>query len=125
MADGVSATDAATVGQTVSQTGTNANGSFLRLADGTLVCFSPVLTIAGATQPVGTGFISGSADRINWTYPAAFTSRAFVIPMFLGTDAATVNFGNAGLSTASGGYLSTAVSRSGLANNVAAIAIGK
>lgn len=52
--------------------GSNANGEYTRWADGTQICWATV-NIPGATQASGMGFITALADRVTWTYPAAFS----------------------------------------------------
>jgi hypothetical protein len=73
--------DNASVLGTVSQTGglptgalieraSNANGDYVRWADGTQICVSPTFT-ADVTTTAGSGFRSATQT---WTFPAAFSS---------------------------------------------------
>jgi hypothetical protein len=57
--------------------GSNANGEYVRYADGTQICTSPVLTFAPQTASNGV-YIS---DPQTWTYPASFS--------FVGSGGAT------------------------------------
>ena len=50
-------------------TGYNANGKWTRFADGTQVCFSPVMTSNWIDTPSGTVWVSKSNT---WTFPIAF-----------------------------------------------------
>ena len=53
--------------------GANANGEYLRLADGTQICTSPALSSGAVTTASGAVFQSAS---ITWTFPAAFAAGA-------------------------------------------------
>ena len=57
--------------------GSNANGSFVRFADGTQICTH---IISGVTAPSATGsvFTSGAAGSFPWTFPAAFAVAPIV-----------------------------------------------
>jgi hypothetical protein len=52
------------------QTGTNSNGTFVKLADGTMICRTSFST----TNPVNTaiGSIFKSSSEESWTFPAVF-----------------------------------------------------
>ncbi len=66
------------IGSGIVETGTNANGSFTRFADGTMIC-------------VLDGFASASGAAATWTFPAAFASGAVsVTATARGTTAAIV-----------------------------------
>ena len=73
--------------------GTNANGSYTRLPDGTLICASPAFS-----GPISTakGAIFQSAAFV-WTYPAAFTAIPQVMPG--GSSSASIVGVNAGQAT--------------------------
>ncbi len=51
--------------------GSNANGEFVRFADGTLICTRTNLSAANASTAVGSLFASAN---IAWTFPAAFAA---------------------------------------------------
>ena len=53
--------------------GSNANGEYVRFADGTQICVSPTLTVDVTTAA---GAIYGTSDVQNTTLPAAFVSTA-------------------------------------------------
>lgn len=55
----------------ITEAGSNANGSYVRWADGTQICWSPDLTFGAATIAQGAGYRS---DTVAWTFPAAFAS---------------------------------------------------
>ncbi|MCJ8138314.1 DUF2793 domain-containing protein [Falsirhodobacter halotolerans] len=60
----------------VMQRGSAASGEFLRLADGTLICFGTVAVSGGVTTTHGALFQSAQAT---WTYPAAFVAAPVVM----------------------------------------------
>lgn len=53
----------------VIERGQNANGEYVRLADGTQIC----------TQALSIGYYSGSTLSGSWTYPASFASSAGLV----------------------------------------------
>jgi hypothetical protein len=55
--------------------GANANGEFLRLADGKMICTRTNLSAANASTALGALFRSGD---VSWTYPAAFAAAPVV-----------------------------------------------
>lgn len=55
----------------VIERGSNANGEYVRFADGTQICWSPQLEFTAVTTVIGSGFRS---DTVTWTFPAAFAS---------------------------------------------------
>jgi len=57
----------------VIERGSNANGEYVRFADGTQICVSPTLTVDVTTAA---GAIYGTSDVQNTTLPAAFVSTA-------------------------------------------------
>lgn len=60
----------------VIERGSNANGEYVRFADGTQICTRDVFSTDGITTADGTLFVS-STD-LTWTYPAAFASSPSV-----------------------------------------------
>ena len=63
----------------VIERGANGNGSFVRFADGTQLCWITFDDSAAAWDvPAGTLFRRGAS--INWTYPAAFVTPPAVLP---------------------------------------------
>jgi hypothetical protein len=62
-------------GGAVLERGAGANGEFLRLADGTLICWRAGLSAAGVSTAEGALF--RSAD-VTWTYPASFAATPVV-----------------------------------------------
>lgn len=73
--------------------GSNANGDYIRFADGTQIC-THLLSIAAPNTAEGSGFISAFAGT--WTYPAAFATGTVAST----TGTCTVN-SNSWLSAAS------------------------
>lgn len=65
---GVVSESGGTPGGAVIERGSNANGDYVRFADGTQIC-TATLNPAGATSATGTLFASGAAT---WVYPIAF-----------------------------------------------------
>jgi hypothetical protein len=59
----------------VIERGAGANGDFLRLADGTLICWRHNLSTAAVSTAEGALFRSGD---VTWTYPAAFAAAPVV-----------------------------------------------
>jgi hypothetical protein len=55
--------------------GSGANGEFVRLADGTQICVSPVLSVVGAATALGAMFRSAA---LTWTFPVAFLAAPSV-----------------------------------------------
>jgi hypothetical protein len=51
--------------------GSNANGEYVRFADGTQICWSQAISAGAASTGTGSLFVSGTTV---WTYPAAFVS---------------------------------------------------
>lgn len=61
----------------------NANGEYVRFADGTQICTITNLTAANCSTAQGAGFRS---DDIEWTFPAAFAASPVVTPDFDNDD---------------------------------------
>lgn len=53
----------------VIESGTNANGTYIKFADGTLICTSPLLSNGTVTNAAGSVFMT---LEITWTFPAIF-----------------------------------------------------
>ena len=51
--------------------GNNANGRFVRFADGTQICWHSVMALPAATTAAGSLFVGSEAT---WTFPAAFVA---------------------------------------------------
>lgn len=84
----------------VMESGSNSNGSFIRFADGTQICWFTSSTVTSISVASGTFRRSGSTVM---TYPAAFTSNPDVTALTLSVPAAEVSFGTVavvGLTTA-------------------------
>lgn len=76
----------------VIERGSNANGEYVRFADGTQICTLNA-TLSGVTSTV-VGGIYTSQD-INWTFPATFTTSAIVTGRVrVGTASSWVGLGN-------------------------------
>jgi hypothetical protein len=66
--------------------GSNANGEFVRLADGTQICWSPVLYDTGVSGNVA----KDAVIQITWTFPATFAaSSCIVLPSIVGAAGTT------------------------------------
>ena len=57
--------------------GSGGNGEYVRFADGTQIC-THVINVPGNDQSSGGAFVTPSASRVSWTYPAAFASGSTV-----------------------------------------------
>ncbi|WP_112311310.1 DUF2793 domain-containing protein [Pseudogemmobacter bohemicus] len=55
----------------VIERGSNANGEYIRYADGTQICWRNTLSVASASTALGSGFTSAA---LTWTYPVAFVT---------------------------------------------------
>jgi len=72
--------------------GSNANGEYVRYADGTQIC-TVNAALSGVTS-TATGGIYTSQD-INWTFPATFTTSAIVTGRVrVGTASSWIGLGN-------------------------------
>jgi hypothetical protein len=54
--------------------GSNANGEYVKWADGTMMCFSPDLVGSGVWSSAGSQF---SQPLAAWTHPATFVGQVF------------------------------------------------
>lgn len=84
------------------QRGSNANGEFVRFADGTQICTSPGLS--GGNVDLGMGYMFRTGE-ITWTFPLAFIS----IPNTCGIETSGVGScwiarGDTGAESATGAY---------------------
>lgn len=75
------------------QSGSNANGSFVRYADGTQICYQIVISATPVNTPVGSIFTTGSNE---WTFPSSF----LVTPSVIISEAGGVGLCWGGLGTA-------------------------
>lgn len=75
----------------VIERGSNADGDYVRFADGTQICYADALTVADIAAPVGAVFES---PAVVWTYPAAFAAGHPVVVSCDGHDTRT--WGGAG-----------------------------
>ena len=57
----------------ISEAGSNANGSYIKFDDGTMICFQTIVSPVGNHLEVD-AYIS---DAMSWTYPSAFYSTPF------------------------------------------------
>lgn len=103
--------------------GSNANGEYVRFADGTQVCFA---SKSDASAAISNAYLGGFRSAgLSWTFPAAFASAPFPSAspgdINSGFDAAAV-----GPSTTSTTYIYTAVtSQAAATRTVYLIAIGR
>ncbi len=104
----------------VIERGANASGEFLRLADGTQVCWRATLSAANATTALGALF--RSAD-VTWTYPATFSAAPALAVQVTGDPDAWGTCGTVGTTQAVLRAVA-AVSKAG-ALTLRAIAIGR
>ena len=57
--------------------GSNANGEFVKYADGTMICLSQVIMLSAAGA-VGSWFRGAFAERKTWTFPAEFINSSSI-----------------------------------------------
>ena len=77
--------------------GSNSNGSYVRLPDGTQICYRAGVTTSSTWTATGSVFKSGAT---NWTYPAAFNEAPLVLA---GTNADNAWYGASNGTTTGGG----------------------
>lgn len=76
--------------------GSNANGEYVKYADGTMICFSPGLAGTGTWTVSGSQYYQGLAA---WTHPATFIGQVF--PYCFDADSVNVFGGASDVSGAS------------------------
>lgn len=79
------------------QYGSNTNGSFVRLQDGTQICYAASLSFGTVAITAGAIF---QGTEITWTYPAAFTSTPAVSGNDLSSSNIWMTSGSVGTTTA-------------------------
>ena len=106
--------------------GSNANGEFVKYADGTMICTSNVIS-GGSTAITDAGDSIFFSAACTWTFPATFVSEPRVN---FSTEYITSSFGvwstmiSSTTSTAAGVFLSN-TSRAASGHNLYAVAIGR
>jgi hypothetical protein len=127
--DGLNANDFFSVLGTVSQSGgvptgsiiergSNANGEYVRFADGTQIC-STSITFANTSTVSGSVFLSPS---LNWSYPAAFT----VTPSVSGVGGGTTKWiGGVAASTSAASIRAISSVTAATSTDAAVMAIGR
>ena len=106
--------------------GSNANGNYVKFADGTMICYGT--DSVTATINTAWGNIYRSTTLVNATYPIAFTTTpSFEITMKAGNSAWLINYqASSNDKTASDSYtLSRPESKSSTTYQIQWIAIGK
>lgn len=83
----------------VIERGSNANGEYVKFADGTMICTASVTSSNPATTALGSLFTTGPNA---WSYPVAFASP--VVPIGNGTQAHAFIGGHPNASTTATGY---------------------
>ena len=79
--------------------GSNANGEYVRYADGTQICTSTLLSAGSVNEPTGYAFRTG---EIVWNFPAAFAKRPITSGIeFAGVGNCWVARGDSGNESAS------------------------
>lgn len=105
----------------VIERGSNANGEFLRLADGTQICTRTNLSSANASTALGSLFRSSA--NVTWTYPAAFVAAPAVSGDVDEADCWLATAGAPGTTSAALRVIAAVSKASAL--NVRAIAVGR
>ncbi len=79
--------------------GSNANGEYVRFANGVQVCWNEAVALASTDAPIAALWMSG---QVPWTYPAAFASAPVVLPSRGGSGSGLrwVSLGTVSASTA-------------------------
>lgn len=86
----------------VIERGSNANGEYVRFADGTQICTQTIAVSSGVQTAFGSLFVS---DNYSWTFPAAFA----VAPAVGGNGAALITTVLLGLGTSATSETSTSI----------------
>lgn len=106
------------------ETGSNANGRYVRFADGTQICWASSIT-TGATPNIATGSIFMS-NTLFWSYPAQFDSGSPIVPYIQPTVVGWWTQAVHNNSTTQAAYRAfAAVSGSGTTWTAAGFAIGR
>lgn len=85
----VSQSDGVPTGAVIER-GNNANGAFVRYADGTLICWNPVF--GDVTPNIADGALFRS-DSVVWTFPAAFVDANVALSGAARVDTRWISFG--------------------------------
>lgn len=104
----------------VIERGSNGNGDYVKFADGTLICTSPVFS-ADATTAVGS--LYGWAASQTWTFPAVFSGAPHVSSG--GTDDAMQSWGTAQTPTVADTEVNVMSAVSATGSSVSFVAIGR
>ncbi|MGB4828742.1 MAG: DUF2793 domain-containing protein [Paracoccaceae bacterium] len=104
----------------VIERGTNANGEYVRLADGTQICTRTNLSAANASTALGSLFRSAN---VTWTYPAAFIAAPVVSGDVDDADGWTTTVGAPGLTSSALRVVSAVTKAAAL--NFRALAVGR
>jgi hypothetical protein len=100
--------------------GSNANGEYVRFADGTQMCISPALSTGAVTT--ANGEIFQSSGGIGWPLPATFVNADYSVSVNIeGTRWATVSV----QSSSSVSLRPQSPTSSGTSTNMRAVAIGR
>ena len=104
--------------------GSNANGEYVRFADGTQICTSTLLSAGSVNEPIGYAFRTG---EIVWNFPVAFAQRPITSGIeFAGVGNCWVTRGDSGAESAnSSSYRIYRSSGADLAPFARFIAIGR
>jgi hypothetical protein len=105
----------------VIERGSNADGEFVRLADGTLICTRTNLSAANASTALGSLFRSSAS--VTWTYPAAFVAAPAVTGAVDDADCWITTAGAPGTTTAALRVMAAVTKAAAL--NFRAVAVGR
>jgi hypothetical protein len=56
----------------IEESGSNANGNYVKFSDGTLVCYSPRFDLSGVSISAFAEGVTGYGHNKNWTFPVPF-----------------------------------------------------
>lgn len=105
----------------VIERGNNANGSYVRFADGTQICWQA----ATVTTSIGTAFLGGfRSPSTSWTFPAEFSAAPVVTGSFINLTSLPALIGTVSATSASW-QASAVTSQTSAARDVVLLSIGR
>lgn len=102
--------------------GSNANGDYVRYADGTQICWS---TVAVTFTTTASGGVFRDTGAFSWTFPAAFSATPVVTLSPRGSSVSWAAPNSVGTTAVTSGTIFTTVALSSASGNIAAFAVGR
>lgn len=110
----------------VIERGSNANGEYVRFADGTQICTRRIPVGGSPEITLAAGSLYRSADDILWTYPAAFIGQPSIGGFVTGGVALTwLGLGSEGSGTTTASFVAFATVATGAKTGTAMHAVGR